>query len=144
MLNQFRAGRWVVMVAAVLLAGIAPLLISCGDEDDPTGPTPTAFSYPHANGSEWIYSYEGADTIKYVISGTFQHPAAGNTQQLISYVNVTDAWQKYDTQYLKVTENDMRVYLDDTSSDYYMLLKFPLTVGNQWNVGKGYTATVSS
>lgn len=144
MVKRFLAGRYAIVISAVLLAAAVPLLVSCDGDDEPTGPTPEAFTYPHANGSEWIYSFEGSDLIKYVISGTFQHPAAGNTQQLISYVFVTDGWQKYDTQYLKVTENDMRLYLDDTSSDYYMFLKFPLKVGNQWNAGKGYTANVSS
>ncbi len=144
MLKRFLAGRYAIVISAILLAAAVPLLVSCDGDDDPTGPTTPTFTYPHANGSEWIYSFEGSDLIKYVISGTFQHPAAGNTQQLISYVFVTAGWQKYDTQYLKVTENDMRLYLDDTSSDYYMLLKFPLKVGNQWNAGKGYTANVSS
>ena len=144
MVKRFLAGRYAIVISAVLLAAAVPLLVSCGKDEDPAGPTPEAFTYPHANGSEWIYSFEGSDTIKYVISGTFQHPAAGNTQQLISYVNVTDGWERYDTQYLKVTENDMRIYLDSKSSDYYMLLKFPLKVGNQWNAGKGYTANVSS
>lgn len=143
MAKQFRAGRSVVTVAAVLLAGIAPLLLSCGDDEEPAGPTTPTFTYPHANGSEWTYAYEGVNAVKYVISGTFQHPAAGNTQQLITYLYY-DGWERYDTDYLKVTENDMRLYLDDTSSDYYMLLKFPLAVGNQWNAGNGYTANVSS
>jgi hypothetical protein len=144
MVKRFLAGSYAIVIPAVLLAAAVPLLVSCDGDDGGTTPTPEAFTYPHANGSEWIYSFEGSDLIKYVLSGTFQHPAAGNTQQLISYVFVTDGWERYDTQYLKVTENDMRLYLDSKSSDYYMLLKFPLKVGNQWNAGKGYTANVSS
>jgi hypothetical protein len=144
MLNGFLTKRCAAVVAVVLIGAVVPLLVSCGDDDEPTGPTTPTFTYPHANGSEWIYSYEGSDLIKYVISGTFQHPAAGDTQQLIVYVFVTDGWQKAGTQYLKVTENDMRLYLDDKSSDYYMFLKFPLKVGNQWNAGMDYTANVSS
>lgn len=144
MVKRFLAGSYAIVIPAVLLAAAVPLLVSCDGDDGGTTPTPEAFTYPHANGSEWIYSFEGSDLIKYVLSGTFQHPAAGNTQQLISYVFVADGWERYDTQYLKVTENDMRLYLDSKSSDYYMLLKFPLKVGNQWNAGKGYTANVSS
>ena len=137
--------RYRVVAAIVLSVAVVSLLVSCGDDDDePIGPTAPTFTYPHANGSEWIYSFEGADSIRYVISGTYEHPAAGTTQKLISYVFVTDGWEKYDTQYLKVTDFDMRLYLDDTSSSYYMFLKFPLKVGKQWDAGKGYTANVSS
>lgn len=144
MVKRFLAGRSAIMVAAVLLAAAFPLLVSCDGDNGGTTPTPETFSYPHADGSEWIYSYEGENIVKYVISGTYGHPSAGSTQKLISYVNVTDAWEKYDTQYLKVTSTDVRLYLDKTSAGYYMLLKFPLEVGNQWNAGKGYTANVSS
>jgi len=144
MVKRFLAGRYAIVISAVLLAAAVPLLVSCGDDDDPAGPTPEAFTYPHANGAEWVYSFEGENAVKYVISGTFDHPSAGNTQKFISSVYGSGGWQKYDTQYLKVTENDVRLYLDKTSSGYYMLLKFPLKVGNQWDAGKGYTATVSS
>jgi hypothetical protein len=143
MRKRFWLGRCVVAASAILLAA-ALLLASCSENEEPAGPTPEAFTYPHANGSEWVYSYEGESIIKYVISGTYGHPSAGNTQKLINYVMGSNGWQKYDIQYLKVTENDVRLYLDQTSSSYYMLLKFPLEVGNQWNAGKGYTATVSS
>ncbi len=138
------AGRYAIVISAILLAAAVPLLVSCDGDDDPTGPTTPTFTYPHANGSEWVYSFEGANLIKYVISGTYGHPSAGNTQKLISFVWASGGWQKYDTQYLKVTDTDVRLYLDRTSAGYYMLLKFPLKVGNQWNAGKGYTATVSS
>jgi hypothetical protein len=144
MLKWFSGKSRGIIVGAGLLAIVIPLLVSCDGDDGGTTPTPEAFSYPHANGSEWIYSFEGENIVKYVISGTYGHPSAGSTQKLISYVNVTDAWEKYDTQYLKVTSTDVRLYLDKTSAGYYMLLKFPLEVGNQWNAGKGYTATVSS
>ncbi len=140
--ERFRE-RYRVLAAVILSVAIVSLLVSCGDDKEPTAPTTPTFTYPHANGSEWIYSYEGSDLIKYVISGEYQHPAAGSTQQLISYVFVTDGWQRYGTQYLKVTENDMRLYLDDTSSDYYMFLKFPLKVGNQWDAGMDFSANVS-
>ncbi len=138
------AKRYGLTVGAILLVTAVPLLTSCEGEKEPVGPTPAAFTYPHANGSEWVYSYEGESLIKYVISGTYGHPSAGNTQKLISYVFSGGGWQKYGTQYLKVTDTDVRLYLDQTSSGYYMLLKFPLKVGNQWNAGKGYTATVST
>ncbi len=144
MVKRFLAGRYAIVISAVLLAAAVPLLVSCDGDDEPTGPTPEVFTYPHANGSEWAYSHEGANLIKYVISGTYGHPSAGNTQKLISFVWDSGGWQKFDTQYLKVTGTDVRLYLDRTSAGYYMLLKFPLKVGNQWNAGKGYTATVSS
>lgn len=143
MRKRFWLGRCVIAASAILLAAV-PLLVSCDGEEEPTGPTPEVFTYPHANGSEWIYSYEGENIVRYVISGTFNHPAAGNCQKLINYVAGGGGWQRYDTQYLKVTESDVRLYLDDSSSGYYMLLKFPLEVGKQWDAGKGYTANVSS
>jgi hypothetical protein len=144
MVKRFVAGRCAIVIAAVFLAAVVPLSLSCGGEEETTGPTPETFTYPHANGAEWVYSYEGESLVKYVISGTYDHPSAGTTQKLISYVFASGGWQKYDTQYLKVTATDVRLYLDQTSSGYYMLLKFPVKVGNQWDAGKGYTATVST
>jgi hypothetical protein len=143
MVKRFSAERWAFVLAVALLAVVVPLMLSCDGDDEPTGPTPEAFTYPHADGSEWVYSFEGENIVKYVISGTYGHPSAGSTQKLISYV-YSGGWQKYDTQYLKVTESDVRLYLDKSSAGYYMLLKFPLEVGKQWNAGKGYTANVSS
>ena len=143
MVKRFLAGRYAVMVAAVLLAGVAPLLMSCDDEDDPVGPTPTAFTYPHMNGAEWIFNYKGEKAAKYTISGVFNHPTAGETQKFYEYVQDEGSWELFYLYYLKATENDVRLYLDPEKSQFITVLKFPLKSGGSWDAGLGMTANVS-
>ncbi len=132
------------VVAVVLIGAVVPLLVSCGDDEEPTGPTPGTFNYPHADGSQWIYKHQGNNFVKYVISGTFEHPYAGNAQRLLRYTFVDGKWQEYDAQYLKVSDADVKLYEYKSTNDFYVLLKFPLKVGNQWDAGQRYTAKVAS
>jgi len=135
-----------------VLTGIAVLalamffVVSCSDSgDDDGGDNTPTFSYPHNNGSEWIYNYEGVATIKYALSGTFNHPAAGETQQLFSYEpDGSGGWTQNGLGYLKVSETEVRVYTSAETSDYITYLKFPLSVGKQWDAGIGYSANVTA
>ncbi len=138
----FTRGIVSVLAAAVLVAGMA-LFMACTSSEEPTTPTAPSFNYPHPNGAEWVYSYQGTNKTRYVISGNFNHPVAGDTQKLFEYLWSNDAWQQVGVYYLKVTGNDVTVYLDKQNGDFFRMLKFPLGVGNQWDAGLGYTANVS-
>ncbi|HUV85936.1 MAG TPA: hypothetical protein VMX79_02360 [bacterium] len=143
MVKRLLAGRYVIAIAAVLLAASAPLLVSCGDDDEPTAPTTPAFAYPHMNGAEWIYNYKGETAAKYTISGVFNHPTAGETQKFYEYVQGESGWELFNLYYLKATDNDVRLYLDPEKSQFTTLLKFPLKSGDTWDAGLGLTANVS-
>jgi len=144
MVKRLLAGRYVIAIAAVLLAASAPLLVSCGDDDEPTAPTPTpGFTYPHMNGAEWIYNYKGETAAKYTISGVFNHPTAGETQKLYEYAQGESGWVLFYLYYLKVTDTDARIYGDPVESQFITLLKFPLKSGGSWDAGLGLTANVS-
>jgi hypothetical protein len=144
MLKGFFAKRYGVVVAAVLLGAVVPLLVSCGDDKEPAGPSPPAFTYPHMNGAVWIYSYKGQNATKYAISGNYNHPTAGDTQKLYEYVTGQSGWEESFLYYLKVSENDVRLYLHPEESRFLVLLKFPLKEGNSWDAGLGMTANVAS
>ena len=143
-MKGFLAKRCAVVVAAVLLGAVVPLLVSCEEDKEPVGPTPPAFTYPHMNGAVWIYSYQGQNIAKYTISGNYNHPTAGDTQNLYEYVMGESGWEPSFLYYLKVSENDVRLYVDAEQSIFLILLKFPLKEGNSWDAGLGMTANVSA
>lgn len=144
MLKRVLTGRNAVVAAAVLLAAVAPLLLSCEDKEEPTGPTPPEFTYPHMNGAEWVYNYKGQSAAKYTISGTYNHPTAGETQKLYEYGMGESGWVESFLYYLKTSETDVRLYVDPEESKFLVLLKFPLKEGNSWDAGLGLTANVSA
>ncbi len=130
----------------LLIVAVVPLISSC-DNGGTTPGSDDGTGYPHNNGSEWVYTYEGEDFVKYNISGTYNHPAAGNTQVLITYVATkgiyaTD-WAKYDEDYLTVSDTEVRVYPDDEDPGYFLLLKFPLKVDSKWTFYGNTDATVT-
>jgi len=137
------AKRYVLTIGAILLVTAVPLLTSCEEDKEPVGPTPAAFTYPHMNGAEWIYSYKGQNVAKYTISGTYNHPTAGETQNLYEYVMAEGGWQPNYLYYLKVSDSDARIYLHPQESKFIILLKFPLKDGGSWDAGQGLTANVS-
>jgi hypothetical protein len=132
-------GRGGVITAVAWAAAAGPFLFSCGEEEGPAGPT-RPFNYPHADGAEWIYTYEGLGFAKYVISGTYYHPAAGETQKLHEYVAGLGGWEESFVYYLKATGDDVRVYVDAEANQYVVLLKFPLKQGRSWDAGLGLRA----
>jgi hypothetical protein len=133
-----------VLTGIAVLALATFFVVSCSDSGDDDDNGPPAFSYPHSNGSEWVYNYTGAALIRYVISGNYNHPSAGDTQQLYSYtVDENGNWVPFAVEYLKVSETEVRVYTNAESSDYVTYLKFPLTVGKQWDAGLGLSANVT-
>lgn len=150
MLERILAKRYVVVAATVLLAAVAPLLVSCEDDEEPAGPSPPAFIYPHMDGAEWVYSYIGEGEAKYVISGTYNHPAAGPTQKLYEYVRRETGWHEKSVYYLQVASSSgevprerVRLYVDPEDSLFILLLKTPLKVGDSWDAGMGLTARVT-
>jgi hypothetical protein len=144
MVKRLLAGRYAVAIVAVLLAASIPLLASCDEDEEPVGPTPTpGFTYPHMNGAEWIFNYKGEKAVKYTISGVFNHPTAGETQQLYEYGWGSSGWELVYLYYLKVTDADVRIYVDPVESRFLTLLKFPLKSGGSWDAGLGFTANVS-
>jgi hypothetical protein len=122
---------------------VIPLLVSCDKDEEPVGPTPPAFTYPPMNGAEWIFNYKGEKAAKYTISGVFNHPAAGETQKFYEYVQFEGSWELFYLYYLKVTDADVRMYVDSEESEFLTVLKFPLKSGNSWDAGLGMTANVS-
>jgi hypothetical protein len=145
MVKRLLAGRCVIAIAAVLLAASIPLLVSCDEEEEPVGPSPPPkFTYPHVNGAEWIFNYKGEKAAKYTISGVYNHPTAGETQKLYEYVMGQNGWEESFLFYLKVSETDVRLYVDSEESTFIILLKFPLKVGGSWDASLGLTANVSS
>lgn len=151
MLKRVLTGRCAVVTAAVLLAAGAPLLVSCEDEEEPTGPSPPAFTYPHVNGAEWVYNYKGEKAAKYTISGNFEHPAAGPTQKLYEYVMGESGWEENFVYYLQVISSSgevrqerVRLYVDAEESKFIFLLQTPLKVGDSWDAGLGLNANVSA
>jgi len=137
------------IISLAIAVFIVPLLLafySCNETTTPTPPEDEGMTgFPNANGSEWIYSYQGGDLIRYVISGTFNHPSAGDCQQFFVYVWASkgeEDWVQFELYYLKYANNEVRLYLDDVGTDYYLLYKFPLETGDTWNFEPGTTATV--
>lgn len=144
MVKKLLKNRYALVVAAACLVLSIPLLTACEEDEEPTGPTPPAFTYPHMNGAEWIYKYQGEDVAKYTISGVYNHPTAGETQNFYEYVRGQGGWQQDALYFLKVSDNDVRLYVDDQESKFFILLKFPsLKDGGSWDAGLGYSANVS-
>ncbi len=127
------------VITGVALAAAVLFLFSCGEEEGPTGPT-LPFNYPHPDGAEWVYGYESMEFAKYVIAGTYDHPAAGETQKLYEYIRGQASWEETFVYYLKVTADDVKVYVDAEASQFIVLLKFPLTRGESWDAGPGVRA----
>jgi hypothetical protein len=123
---------------AVALA--VPILFSCGGDGGPTGPT-LPFNYVHPDGAEWVYVYESMEFARYVIAGTYDHPAAGETQKLYEYVRGQAGWEETFVYYLKASADDVKIYVDYEADQFLVLLKFPLTEGESWDAGPGVRAT---
>jgi hypothetical protein len=128
-------------IAGVALAAAAALvLFSCGDDQGPAGPT-LPFNYPHPDGAEWIYGHESVEFARYVLDGTYDHPAAGKTQRLYEYIPGAFGWEESFVYYLTVSGDDVKIYVDDEANQFIVLLKFPLTEGGSWDAGLGLRAT---
>jgi hypothetical protein len=125
------------LVAAVTAAWLA---FSCGEDEGPSGPSPSIV-YPHPDGAEWIYVHESFEYARYVISGVYDHPKAGRTQELHEYARGQTAWEETFVYYLRASADDVRLYVDAGEDRYLVLLKFPLEKGRSWDAGLGLRAT---
>lgn len=128
------------LIAGVAVATAALVLFSCGDDEGPAGPT-LPFNYPHPDGVEWIYVHGGMEFARYVLDGTYDHPAAGETQRLYEYVPGAFGWEETFVYYLQASAGDVKIYVDDEANQFIVLLKFPLTEGGSWDAGLGLRAT---
>jgi len=140
MLRRFIQKSNPVIAGVALAAAAVPFLFSCGDDEGPTGPT-LPFNYRHPDGGEWIYGYESMEFARYVIAGTYDHPAGGETQKLYEYVRGRSGWEESFVYYLKVGADDVKIYADAEANQFIVLLKFPLTQGGSWDAGLGLRGT---
>jgi hypothetical protein len=141
--------RLAVSISAFII--VVPLLVvfySCSGSTDSTPPGGGETSwFPHANGSEWIYSVLGMEFYRYVLSGTYDHPVAGECQQLIKYMQAKgeEDWVIIDIDYMKYENDEVWIYPGPATDDYsYLLYEFPLEVDNTWDYDENTTATVIS
>lgn len=121
--------------------------LSCDSEGENGG----EFSYPHPDQAEWIYTFQAGSTSTspysvydehWVLNGTYDHPYGGTTQILEYYMynSSSQEWERWDTWYMLVTSEEVRFYPNSDSGIYGTLLKFPLSVGKEWDTGYIYNA----
>jgi hypothetical protein len=141
-----------IRATAVLIFSLM-VVLSCGDNSDPVGPTQNNDSeyYPLAIGNQWIYSRSGSiaaaglqvGTVSGVaeieITGTATHSegfevyvqenSITDTTVLYSQTYITDSTF---TEYLRVTDSGLFGYphLTDTDSSY--TVPFPIQQGATW------------
>lgn len=138
--------------AAVLVLSIG--LAACGS--DPAGPTEPGDWMPLTVGNWWYSTMEGywitmyGDTVAW--SGSFaRHVTALVEHQggfqvyefrtIMNLVNTTPdtTWESWDTLYvyLRETDDEMQRYADTVSTDYELIARFPLTLGDTWYESPG-------
>ncbi|UCE27324.1 MAG: hypothetical protein JSW52_00815 [Candidatus Coatesbacteria bacterium] len=125
-----------VRLSFIAVFALVGLLLGC-DKDPPPIEDLESFSFPHQEGTEWIYRYEtfaGISYEKYIIKGVANHEYAGEAGVIEHWLLVPDSpvggFIGY--SFIRVADNEVRIY-DDLNEDHYrVLLKFPLEVGKAW------------
>lgn len=134
----------------IAIAIIAILFIIACDNatapEDEGDTEPDPFTYPHPDGAEWVYANDD-DTMRYVIDGESTHQSDGTVQNLLvyEYDENEDDWVYLVTSHLLITDSEVRRYTDLDDDEYALLLKFPLEVGETWDLyppSSNSTATV--
>ncbi|MGQ9706991.1 MAG: TapB family protein [bacterium] len=117
----------------ITLAILSLLFIACEKEGNGGNGGGETGYYPHKDQSTWIY-YDNVSQVDvtWKFNGTKTHDIVGEVQVL----EITSGAQTQGTSeiYIKVTENDVTIYYDLSDDKYkWVVLKFPLSVGKEWN-----------
>ena len=123
-------------IPIILLLGLL-CFYSCGDDDKPTGSSPTVNSLPNAVGMLWVYEVydsltEITDTVWISVTDTAYHMDASTSLQWRTNWTVTDSVVD---RYVLVQGDTIDIFSDSTTEP--MLLErfaFPLSPGSEWTV----------
>ena len=133
---------------AFLLVSILLLVAACGNST--SGPSSSEGWFPLAVGNWWLYdvdgiSIQGQDTLTYSgslinrITSLQEHADGFQVYELrsISDINSTSSGNSLTTAdtssvYLQQTAEEFRLYYSTLSSQYDILIKFPVTLGETW------------
>ncbi|MCK5842289.1 MAG: hypothetical protein KAH31_08990 [Candidatus Sabulitectum sp.] len=133
----------------ILIATVSLVIIACGD--DTTGPSNTGDWFPLSVNNWWNSEMDGywlsstQDTIIWTgsfenrITALMEHSSGFPVYENRVYMTLNNTlndttWTTVDTMftYLQVTDEELRCYDDTTSTEYDILLKFPVTLDETW------------
>ncbi|MGD8717273.1 MAG: hypothetical protein PVH29_00495 [Candidatus Zixiibacteriota bacterium] len=125
-----------IRFSSIAVFTLATLLLNCG-KTPPRVEDLASFSFPHQEGAEWLYRCEnfmGTGHEKYVIKEVSEHESAGEVSVMEHWMRAPDSpkWGFTGYRFIRVANNEVRIYEDPNQDDYRVLLKFPLEVGKTW------------
>jgi hypothetical protein len=125
-----------VRFSSTVIFTLAALLLNCG-KTPPRIEDMASFSFPHQEGAEWLYrceNFAGIAQERFKINGVVDHEYAGRVGVIEHCLRVPDSpkWTFMGYLFIRVADNEVRIYDDLNQDDYRILLKFPLEVGNSW------------